>query len=292
MQYERTRLTPVIVIDRMITIYYFEFGKHFVFQGEAHDFWELLYVDKGELEVWADDRCYRVDQGTLIFHKPNEFHKFHAENGKAPNLIVLTFDCDSEAMKRFEHQVIRLLDDERDLLAKLIQEAVAAFEFPFRFPLRRRADAPVGAEQMVKLHLESLLIRLLRRGDWEAKPARLTRPAKEKEYDRLTKQTIAMLSEAIDAHVTLEEIVESLGVSKTILKDVFKQNTGRTIMDYYSQMKIDRAKLLIREGTYNFTEIAERLGFSSVHVFSKSFKRIVDMTPTEYAKSVRGRFRT
>lgn len=291
MSYHRTRLKPAIVINKIITIYYYEFGKHFVFRGESHDFWELLYVDKGELEVGADDRSYRIGQGDLVFHKPNEFHKFHAENGKAPNVIVLTFDCSSKAMRRFENTIIRLRDEERNLLAKIIKEAVAAFEFPFKHPLVRRADAPLGAEQMVKLHLEALLIHLLRRDDWHEEPTRLTSPAKEKEYDALTGKTIALLTESIGSSITLEELSDTLRVSKTLLKEVFKQNTGQTVMEYWANLKIERAKLLIREGTYNFTEISGLLGFSSVHVFSKAFKRALDMTPSEYAKSVKGRLR-
>jgi AraC-like DNA-binding protein len=82
-----------------------------------------------------------------------------------------------------------------------------------------------------------------------------------------------------------------LGVSKTVLKDVFKNNTGQTVMEFFSYLKMEQAKLLIREGTYNFTEISALLGFSTVHVFSKAFKRSVDMTPSEYAKSVKGRLK-
>lgn len=289
MDFQRLKLRSEVSIDQIITIFYHELGKHYSFHGESHNFWEMLYVDKGELEVWGDDRHYRTGQGTVIFHKPNEFHKFDVRNNQAPNVIVLTFDCDSAAMKRFEHAIVRLHDEERNLLANLIKEAKAAFEFPFRYPLVRRADAPLGAEQMVKLYLETLLVLLLRRGDWRGEPRSLTLPAKEKEYDRLTNDIIGLLQESVDAHVTLEELSSALRVSKTVLKDVFKQNTGQTVIEYFTCIKIEEAKRLIREGTYNFTEIAALLGFNSVHVFSKVFKRLLDMTPSEYARSVKGR---
>lgn len=288
MLYQRTRLKSAIVIDNIITMYYFEFGKHFVFRGESHDFWELLYVDKGDLEVWGDERCYRMSQGSIIFHKPNEFHKFHAENDKAPNVIVLTFDCKSKAMKQFENAVILLHDEERSLLANIIQEGTDAFEFPFEHPLVRKNEASIGAEQMVKLYLEALLIRLLRRNDWNEEPRRRTLPAKGKEYDQLTSRTIELLKQSFGAPVSLDQLSDALNVSKTYLKDVFKQNTGYTVMDYFAHLKMEQAKLLIREGTYNFTEIAALLGFSTVHVFSKTFKRLIHMTPSEYAKSVKG----
>jgi YesN/AraC family two-component response regulator len=52
-------------------------------------------------------------------------------------------------------------------------------------------------------------------------------------------------------------------------------------------MKIDRAKEMIREKKYNFSEISERLSFSSIHYFSRRFKLITGMTPSEYAASVK-----
>ncbi|RKN65502.1 AraC family transcriptional regulator [Paenibacillus ginsengarvi] len=288
MRYRRTALTTMLSIENLITMHYFEFGKYFRFRGESHDFWELLYVDKGDLEVWGDERCYRVSQGSIIFHKPNEFHKFHAENGKAPNVIVLTFDCASEAMKRFENAVILLHDEEREQLAKIIEEGADAFGFPFKYPLTLQDNAPVGAIQMLKLRLEMLLIQLLRRDDWSGGPARRTLPAKKEEYDELTRGVIELLKQSLGSPVSLDWLCGALNVSKTRLKDVFKQHTGYTVMDYFAKLRMEQAKLLIRESTYNFTEIAALLGFSTVHVFSKAFKRYYQMSPSEYANSVRG----
>src|SRR5262245_32166435 len=99
--YQRTLLAPTIVIDRLITMFYFEFGRDYVFSGESHNFWELLYVDRGEIEVMADEERHLLTQGMMIFHKPNEYHRFYAVGGKAPNVIVMTFECESEAIGQF-----------------------------------------------------------------------------------------------------------------------------------------------------------------------------------------------
>ncbi|MBR6548413.1 MAG: helix-turn-helix domain-containing protein, partial [Clostridia bacterium] len=48
------------------------------------------------------------------------------------------------------------------------------------------------------------------------------------------------------------------------------------------------AKRMICQEEYNFTEIAERLGFSSLHYFSQWFKKQTKRSPTEYATSVKG----
>ena len=49
----------------------------------------------------------------------------------------------------------------------------------------------------------------------------------------------------------------------------------------------DQAKLLIRENSLNFTEIANTLGYSSIHYFSRQFKKITGMTPSEYSGSIK-----
>lgn len=52
-------------------------------------------------------------------------------------------------------------------------------------------------------------------------------------------------------------------------------------------MKIDFAKQLIRENDMNFTQISDFLGYSSIHYFSRQFKKLSGMTPTEYATSIK-----
>lgn len=52
-------------------------------------------------------------------------------------------------------------------------------------------------------------------------------------------------------------------------------------------MKIDAAKQLIRTNHLNFTQISEKLGYTSIHYFSRQFKKLTGMTPSEYASSVK-----
>ncbi len=44
---------------------------------------------------------------------------------------------------------------------------------------------------------------------------------------------------------------------------------------------------MIRDEQMNFTQISESLGYSSIHYFSRQFKNITGMTPSEYASSIR-----
>lgn len=98
MTYIKTKLKHSIDIDAIITLHYFEYMKNFEFKGESHNFWEFLYVDKGTVAVRADDTWTTLKTGDIIFHQPNEFHAIKSIGKDSPNLVVMSFTCDSPAM--------------------------------------------------------------------------------------------------------------------------------------------------------------------------------------------------
>ena len=59
--------------------------------------------------------------------------------------------------------------------------------------------------------------------------------------------------------------------------------SGRRVGDPMTEL----AKELIREKNMNFTQIADYLGYTSIHYFSRQFKKIAGMTPSEYASSIK-----
>lgn len=91
MGYESTRLRREFRIDELITIHYFEYPLNFVFRGEAHDFWEFLYVDRGSIRVTAGREERTLTAGQAIFHEPWEFHAFRSIGKRPPNLAVVSF---------------------------------------------------------------------------------------------------------------------------------------------------------------------------------------------------------
>lgn len=99
--YESITLTEELIITEIFSIHYFEYGKDFVYEGESHDFWELLCVDNGVIEVTAGDKNIILEKGEMIFHKPNEFHALKTNGKVAPNLIVISFKCNAECMDFF-----------------------------------------------------------------------------------------------------------------------------------------------------------------------------------------------
>jgi len=68
---------------------------------------------------------------------------------------------------------------------------------------------------------------------------------------------------------------------------VFKQAMGCTPHTYLIKLRIQHAKRLIMNSDLSFTQVAEEVGFKSIHQFSRTFKRIEGLTPSEYLQSVK-----
>ena len=197
-------------------------------------------------------------------------------------------------MACFAGRVLSIGDAEREYLARIIKEADAAFSTPLNDPytkqLLRAPHAPLGAEQLIGASLESLLVCLARRSTGEApahsaaKPTSLIRAHSQQEFvDRVR----AYLEKNISRKLTLADICRDNLVGRSYLQKVFREKTGGGAMEYFGGMKIEKAQELIREGRHNFTEISALLGYTSIHYFSRHFKKVTGMTPSEYASSVK-----
>ena len=74
MTYIRVPLKNTISINRIVTVYYHEFSPKYKTRGESHDFWEIVYVDRGEIDLRGGDLVHHMREGEVIFHQPDEFH--------------------------------------------------------------------------------------------------------------------------------------------------------------------------------------------------------------------------
>ena len=291
--YQPTALRRDIAVPAVVTVHYFEYARDYEFEGEKHDFWELLYVDKGEVEVMADDTGYCLKQGEMIFHKPGEFHNVFANGLVAPNLVVVAFVCASPAMAYFEGKVVKAEEVERELLARIVHEARDAFSNPLDDPgslkMERASSSAFGSEQMIGLLLEQMLIRMVRRGAQRDVAVRTSSSVKRRSDHDLVQRIIAYMQDNACGTLTFSQVCRFSAQSATNLKTIFKSVTGMGVMEYYRGLKIDAAKTLLREGGGNITQIADKLGYTSVNYFSRYFKQATGMTPSEYTQSIQAK---
>lgn len=88
----------------------------------------------------------------------------------------------------------------------------------------------------------------------------------------------------IESYISLQTISEELNLSKPYISSVFKEHMGVTVMDYITNLKINRAKTLLSTTTQSILEISQRLGFHDSSHFCKAFKKVTGVIPREYRK--------
>ncbi len=287
----RHEFERVINVEKLITIFYMEFSKDFVFDGESHDFWEMVYIDRGEIICTADHRQFILKGGELTFHKPGEFHAIRSNGTVAPNVSTMTFESSDPAMRYFEEKIIRLSAEEKTLLSMLFREGLSAYQMvdkrnPLLQELKKLDNAPFGSSQMTKNLLEIFLITLHRNTDVLAKQSRYRYKVNGVSIPAQVKELLDLLDSSVYQRLTVGEIAAKMGKSASTVKALFASYQAGGIMQYLNQMKIEEAKKLIREGVYNFTQISELLQFDTPQYFSITFKRFVHMSPQEYKKSI------
>lgn len=283
-------LETELAVTQLYTIHYFEYSSSFYFPGERHDFWEFQYVDKGEAEVRTDDGTHRLGRGQIIFHRPNEFHTIRATGRTAPNIVVVSFSSPSPAMQFFERRLLTLTGSEQNLLGLLIGEArrciASPIDDPYLTRMEKRSDCVFGSQQLIRLYLEQLLITMIRtRTVPPFSPAKSS--ADGQPHSAAFNQLVLYLGERIRDSLQIDEICHDNLIGRSRLQRLFREEAGCGVMEYFSRMKIESARQLIREGELNFTQISEFLGYSSIHYFSRQFKKLTGMTPSEYTASIK-----
>lgn len=287
MNYSSHTLKDDLNISKLYTVHYFDYSKDYKFSGESHDFWELVYVDKGEVICTADDKVSTLTQGQVIFHKPNEWHNISSNGKAAANAAIVSFECKSKAMEFFENKILKAGQEQKNLIAKIISEYTNAFSTPlndvYSNKLVSKRVRPIGSEQLIRQYICEFLLLFLR----ESAPAPQYTTLAGNYRNTTLNILINYMIDNISKTVTIDDLVKYSGTNRMTVNRIFNNTLGTTPIKYFTELKIDLAKKHLRENNYNISQIAEILGYSSVHYFSLQFKKFTTMSPTEYCASIK-----
>ncbi len=285
--YVKHKIANLVSINKIVSIHYYELDQEFNYAGESHNFWEMVYIDAGKATIIAGDKEVVLSQGEVIFHKPNEFHALKVSSKSTANVFVISFVCSSQAISFFKSKMMIVPDNLKKYISTIIEEYYHTFSTMALSDnkLEIKENPLIGGQQMIRTYLEQFLI-LLIRSESDNRNLRIF-PSKESMENHLVYQMMQIIDDSIYGKISVGEICDSLNYSRTYLSKIFKASSGYTIVEYILKHKIREAKKLIRQGNYNFTQISDILCFDNPHYFSRVFKKIANMTPSEYKKSVK-----
>ncbi len=287
-RYFKHKIEKTVSVSKLVTIHYFELTKDFDYPEEFHDFCELHYVDKGHVFCYSDGVKYELSQGELLFYKPMTRHRLVADKVVDSNVCIISFECNQNVAEELQSTVFKLNGEEKHLFYIIYDEAAKTFEStkfdPALRKMQTKSSNSLGSTQLIQISLEHLIINLLRRKLEKLKKNDYTEFRYE---DKIINAVLDYLNENVRGNITLTDLSTKIGYGTTFLCLRFKQITGKSIIKYFTELKIEQAKKMIRENKGStVSEISDTLGFCEPAYFCSVFKKITGMSPKEYSRII------
>lgn len=270
---------PPVEILAVFTLFLRCCQAPFVFPGELHDLWEIVYIRRGNATITADDKVYHLTPGSVIFHKPMEFHQIHADD-PGLEIFVSSFQMDGKLSHKLKGAVFELLPEETALFETLISRCIRLNQ-GFFTDTKEWDCQPLWNASALEFYtcvhiLEYILCLLLNR-------VPVVPDLPETAGSVLYQKAVAILEEHIYSGITIAEVAERCGVSATSLKTCFRRHAGCGLHKYFLKIKIRAAIRLIQSGQ-TISCVSDALGFNNPNYFSFVFQRETGKCPTDYRK--------
>lgn len=279
-------LTNEVEVDRLISCFYHEMAGDFEFLGEQHSGWEFVYVNSGNICVEADNYTYILKKGEMVCHKPFEFHTIKAYGGAA-SVIVTCFESQSQGMEYFKKKIFAISSRQRLYFNDIAEASKSVFlpksplEIAKDGSMTRSPESSPYKEQFIKNTLELLIVSLMN-SEITERNKRIELFEHFSQRQTLAKNITEYLHNHIDETVNLNAIADNFSYSLSSIKRIFKEETGHSIISYLNDIRMKKAKDLLRDSRASIEEISLQVGFSNVHYFSSAFKKRWNMSPSHF----------
>lgn len=255
-----------------------------------HDYVELLFGLSGSANAYVGMECYPFGAGAMVLIRDGEPHDV-AANGEEAEYIVVKFlpsVLHSVQQTFSEYVYTRLLLQKMDGGKSFFtEEELSHTAIPALFArlLSEWREARFGYELSLRADVTQIVLHIMRA--WQAEAPALAAVTASERQSTLIQRAITY----VDAHyaeTTEEGCARALGVSPAYLSRVFKRGMKTPFSAYVTGVKLKEAEKLLATNASSMTEIAERVGFSTVAYFIATFRATYGTTPARYRKLLHG----
>lgn len=238
----------------------------------CHDCLEINYIIKGKGINIIEDEVYNLNANDVYLINNFEHHMAVSHEDLEmiiivfnPDFIWLNNDFDYDYLKSFFNKPHALQNcDFNNLIYDILNEM---------------NTKETGYKLVIKAKLLEFLALCFRN------IGKITSDINYyKNYDKL-RELIKLLNNNIEKDLSLDFIAKEFHMNKTYLSTYFKENMGMHLKDYIKNLRINKAKILLRTSNKSITEICFAVGFNNMSHFSSIFKKQEGLSPSDYRNS-------
>ena len=257
-------------------------AKNLSTSEHKHSFFELAYVASGKAEHTLDGNSGILKKGDFFLIDLNSSHEYKKTADSSElriiNCIFLPefIDESLHAAKSFkditDRQFINHGAVSEDLTKQIFHDDSGMIGKLFKNMQTEFDEKKTGFEDVIKNHLQTVLIHILRNNTAKVSESNVIQLVKEhvaKNYMRSLK---------------LSDICEKMNFSLSYISMKFKKDTGMTFREYLLKVRIEKACFLLRNSNMTVNNIAGTVGYTEPAFFYKTFRKEIGLTPDDYRK--------
>lgn len=240
-----------------------------------HDCHQILYITGGTVEIYVNNVKHIASKGSIVIFSRYEHHSIRVLSDEYER-FVLEID---PFTSRTDNKLFAILSNRPDGFENImdVSKYETEFESIFHKIVSEAHSAYVLSHEMLELLVKELLIMLYRHIPetsvfWE-----------EEQFDIVFDLQKRFETE-YEKNYSLEALAKEYHISTSSLSHLFKKMTGSSVMGYLLACRIASAENLLTETNMDIGEIVEKCGFSDNSNFSRTFKKLNQMTPTDFRR--------
>lgn len=259
----------------------------------THDFYEMVYVRRGRGTHVIEGVPYPIRAGDFYFLRPGETHGYLPEGTlRITNVLwqpsLVREILQAEASLAFLKPLLRSRASADPSLRRLHLAGSAAFrvenlldEMQREFEITRAPASDSGSHSLLR-HLFCALLILLSRADTALSTPVAVKAARPNTAQTVVARAIAYLEAHCTEAVRVSEVAAHVALSEGRLAHLFKAQTGRSVIEYLHELRLEKACAALRESDSPIGDIAAEAGYNDARFFHRVFRRHAGCSPGEY----------
>ncbi len=242
----------------------------FHFCHTVHDYYELFFVIDGTLTLGLTEETHILHANDLIVCGPHQPRPRQTICDTPCKYLTVVFDMGNAERIHFLGQVFSCSASIQSALNKLIAQSMSHSFY---------------TQTLMLCYLQEIIVQLMQLSDQMHQSHPLAGSQQAIRAD-LLQQIVSYMNQKVADPITVDEICHKFFISRSSLQALFKSHLHTSPKNYLINIKLQKSKELIQKKCHTISEISYLLGFSSIHYFSRLFKKYYNISPSEYAKQI------
>lgn len=267
-----------------VVAYYYKEWLDFQMPFHSHEAIEIMYVISGECHVELENEIIPLKKGQFIMIDSYIQHRLIVEDSKPCRMLNIEFILKSKSGTYPSIKELSMENEKLQTLLKDEQPFIVLKDIEGLDQTLKSLVLELGEKDQINsaVIIQTLISQLI------LKVARIVAHSKKRTSlptDIYIKEIINHMHHNYDVDLKVEDLASIVYLHASYLHRIFKESMGCTIMEYLTEIRMDKAKMLLAKTDIPITEISDYVGINSRQYFSFLFKKTTGQSPRTYRKN-------